>query len=127
MITLPLSFAFSCVSSNMSFIVTEQCVNCKFTDCVEVCPVDCFYEGPNMVVIHPDQCIDCGLCEPACPINAIVSEDELTFEQQSLIELNRSYAEKWPNITKPKTSSFDTEYWQKQHKTIDMIEDYKKK
>ena len=61
----------------MTYLVTEKCIRCKYTDCVEVCPVDCFYEGPNMLVIHPDECIDCGLCEPECPVNAIYVEDDL--------------------------------------------------
>ena len=111
----------------MSFVVTDLCVNCKFTDCVEVCPVDCFYEGPNMVVIHPDQCIDCGLCEPACPIGAILSEDELTAQQGYLLALNQKYAEKWPGITKPKPSPFNTEHWKSQSNKINLIEDYTKK
>ena len=61
----------------MTFVVGEDCIKCKHTDCVEVCPVDCFYEGPNFLVIHPDECIDCALCEPECPVDAIFSEDEL--------------------------------------------------
>ncbi len=108
----------------MSFVVTEICVNCKFTDCVEVCPVDCFYEGPNMVVIHPDECIDCGLCEPACPIGAILSEDELSANERHFIDLNRKHAEKWPNLTKPKATLFDTEYWKNQINKHNLIEDY---
>jgi ferredoxin len=111
----------------MAFIVTDICVNCKFTDCVEVCPVDCFYEGPNMVVIDPDQCIDCGLCEPACPISAIVSEDELLTDPKALWDLNKTYAQKWPNITKAKPTSFDTEYWASQLNKIHLIEDISKK
>ena len=59
----------------MTFVVTEACIKCKYTDCVEVCPVDCFYEGENMLVIDPDQCIDCGVCEPECPIDAIQADD----------------------------------------------------
>ena len=66
----------------MTFVVTENCIKCKYMDCVEVCPVDCFYEGPNFLVIHPDECIDCALCEPECPVQAIVSEDDLTDEQK---------------------------------------------
>ncbi len=80
----------------MAYIVTEQCIKCKYTDCVEVCPVDCFYEGKNMLVINPDECIDCGVCEPECPAEAIVPEDETTEEW---IELNRKYAALWPNLT----------------------------
>ena len=72
----------------MAFIVTESCIKCKHTDCVEVCPVDCFYEGPNFLVIHPDECIDCALCEPECPVDAIFSEDELPDDQIEFIEIN---------------------------------------
>ena len=86
----------------MTFVVGENCINCKHTDCVEVCPVDCFYEGPNFLVIHPDECIDCALCEPECPVNAIFSEDELPDDQQDFLEINAELAEKWPNITEMK-------------------------
>lgn len=84
----------------MTFVVTEICIKCKYTDCVEVCPVDCFYEGENMLVIHPDECIDCGVCEPECPIEAIVPDMDAKAEQ--LLEVNRQYAEIWPNITQSK-------------------------
>lgn len=82
----------------MAFVVTENCIRCKYTDCVEVCPVDCFYEGPNFLVINPDECIDCALCEPECPAEAIFSEDELPANMQNYIELNAELAEVWPNI-----------------------------
>ncbi|NLW06211.1 MAG: ferredoxin family protein [Pseudomonadaceae bacterium] len=82
----------------MAFVVTENCIRCKYTDCVEVCPVDCFYEGPNFLVINPDECIDCALCEPECPAEAIFSEDELPANMQNYIELNAELAEIWPNI-----------------------------
>ena len=83
----------------MTFVVTENCIKCKYQDCVEVCPVDCFYEGPNFLVINPDECIDCALCEPECPANAIFSEDELPEGQEVFIELNTELSQKWPNIT----------------------------
>ena len=85
----------------MTFVVTENCIKCKYQDCVEVCPVDCFYEGPNFLVINPDECIDCALCEPECPANAIFSEDELPAGQEVFIELNAELSEKWAgnNIT----------------------------
>ena len=73
----------------MAFIVTESCIKCKHTDCVEVCPVDCFYEGPNFLVIHPEECIDCALCEPECPVDAIFSEDELPADQIEFIEIKK--------------------------------------
>jgi ferredoxin len=78
---------------------------------VEVCPVDCFYEGPNFLVIHPDECIDCALCEPECPVNAIFSEDELPDDQKEFIEINKDLAEKWPNITEMKDALPDAEQW----------------
>jgi len=95
----------------MTFVVGENCIKCKLTDCVEVCPVDCFYEGPNMLVIHPDECIDCALCEPECPVKAIFSEDELPDDQQDFLDLNRELAERWPNITEKKDALPDHEKW----------------
>jgi ferredoxin len=81
----------------MTYVVTEKCIRCKYLDCVEVCPVDCFYEGENMLVIHPDECIDCGVCEPECPVDAIRPDTEPGLEQW--LSLNAEYAGKWPNIT----------------------------
>ncbi|HCW91364.1 MAG TPA: ferredoxin [Marinobacter sp.] len=95
----------------MAFIVTDNCIKCKYTDCVEVCPVDCFYEGPNFLVIAPDECIDCALCEPECPAEAIFSEDELPAGQEPFIELNAELAAKWPNITEKKDPLPDAEEW----------------
>jgi len=95
----------------MTFIVGEACINCKHTDCVEVCPVDCFYEGPNFLVIHPDECIDCALCEPECPVDAIYSEDEVPEGQEEFIELNAELAAIWPNITEMKEAPADAETW----------------
>jgi ferredoxin len=81
----------------LTYVVTESCIKCKFTDCVEVCPVDCFYEGENMLVIHPDECIDCGVCEPECPVDAIKPDtDALAGEW---LEINRQYSQIWPQIT----------------------------
>ena len=84
----------------MTYIVTEACIKCKYTDCVEVCPVDCFYEGENMLVIHPNECIDCGVCEPECPAEAIVPDTEDGMDKW--LELNAKYAEEWPNLTEKK-------------------------
>ena len=95
----------------MAFIVAEPCINCKFTDCVEVCPVDCFYEGKNFLVIHPDECIDCGACVPECPVEAIFDEDELPPEWAEYREINARFAEIWPNITERKDPLPDAEKW----------------
>ncbi|WP_097460708.1 ferredoxin FdxA [Mangrovitalea sediminis] len=95
----------------MAFVVTENCIKCKYTDCVEVCPVDCFYEGPNFLVIDPDECIDCALCEPECPAEAIFSEDELPPQHVKFIELNAELSREWPNITEKKESPSDAEEW----------------
>ncbi|MBX3488703.1 ferredoxin FdxA [Parvibaculum sp.] len=85
----------------MTYVVSDNCIKCKFTDCVEVCPVDCFYEGENMLVIHPDECIDCGVCVPECPADAIFPDTDAEATPQWL-ELNAVFAEKWPNITRKK-------------------------
>jgi ferredoxin len=90
----------------MTFVVTESCIKCKYTDCVEVCPVDCFYEGENMLVINPDECIDCGVCEPECPVEAIKPESE---ELIKWVEINREYAAKWPNLNTKKEALPDAD------------------
>ncbi|WP_374443978.1 ferredoxin FdxA [Stella sp.] len=82
----------------MTYVVTEACIRCKYMDCVEVCPVDCFYEGENMLVIHPDECIDCGVCEPECPAEAILPDSDGAAEKW--LQLNRDYSAQWPNITR---------------------------
>ena len=84
----------------MTYLVNENCIKCKLTDCVEVCPVDCFYEGNNMLVINPDECIDCGVCEPECPVEAIVSDTE--DKDGRWTEINKKYSEEWPNINEKK-------------------------
>ncbi len=81
----------------MTYVVTDACIRCKYMDCVEVCPVDCFYEGENMLVINPSECIYCGVCEPECPAEAILPDTENGLEKW--LELNRAYSEEWPNIT----------------------------
>ncbi|MEG6507753.1 ferredoxin FdxA [Methyloligella sp. 2.7D] len=91
----------------MTYVVTEVCIKCKYTDCVEVCPVDCFYEGENMLVIHPDECIDCGVCEPECPIDAIKPDTEPDLDKW--MELNAKYAEEWPNLTTKKPAMPDAD------------------
>ena len=91
----------------MTYVVTELCIKCKYMDCVEVCPVDCFYEGENMLVIHPDECIECGVCEPECPIEAILPDTE--GDVTKWVTLNTEFAEKWPNITRMRESPVDAD------------------
>ena len=95
----------------MTFVVTEKRIRCKYTDCVEVCPVDCFYEGPNFLVINPDECIDCALCEPECPVNAIYAEDDVPEKYQTFLELNAELSKKWPVITRIKPAPPDADAW----------------
>jgi ferredoxin len=92
----------------MTFVVTEACIKCKYTDCVEVCPVDCFYEGPEMLVIRPDECIDCGVCEPECPIDAIVPA---TSRHAAWTAFNAQMAALWPGITTHKAPPLDADEW----------------
>lgn len=89
----------------MTYVVTDNCIRCKYMDCVEVCPVDCFYEGEVMLVINPDECIDCGVCEPECPANAIRADTEGGLE--SWLELNRKYSQLWPNVTERRNAPED--------------------
>ena len=94
----------------MTYIVKDECIKCKLTDCVEVCPVDCFYEGENMLVINPDECIDCGVCEPECPINAIVADNIYKEkDKDKWLLLNKKFSAIWPNITKKKEPMNDHE------------------
>ena len=93
----------------MTFVVTENCIKCKFTDCVDVCPVDCFHEGPNFLVIDPDECIDCTLCEPECPAEAIFAEDDVPADQQHFIELNERLSKTWPIISARKEALEDAD------------------
>jgi len=90
----------------MTYIVTDACVKCKYTDCVEVCPVDCFYEGENFLAINPDECIDCGVCEPECPVDAIKPDTEDDPDGKWL-NINATYAKVWPNITHKKDAPAD--------------------
>ncbi len=93
----------------MTYVVTDKCINCKYTDCVEVCPVDCFYLGDNMVVIHPEQCIDCGVCELECPAEAIKPDTEPAME--TWVEFNHKYADLWPRVTAKQTPPEDADKW----------------
>ena len=96
----------------MAYVVTESCIKCKYTDCVEVCPVDCFHEGPNFLVIDPDECIDCTLCVPECPVNAIYAEDDLPDNQRQFIEINADLAKSWPVLTERKDAPPDAAQWE---------------
>ena len=95
----------------MTYVVLENCIRCKYTDCVDVCPVDCFHEGPNFLVIDPDECIDCSLCEPECPAEAILPEDDLSKEQQHFIALNAELAKLWPVLSEKKDAPPDADEW----------------
>jgi ferredoxin len=95
----------------VAYIVTEPCIKCKYTDCVEVCPVDCFHEGSNFVVIDPEACIDCGVCEPECPTSAIVDAAAAPASQQRFVELNAQYAKLWPVIADKRTPLPDADQW----------------
>lgn len=97
----------------MTYVVTESCIRCKYTDCVEVCPVDCFREGPNFLVIDPEECIDCNLCVPECPVNAIYPEDEVPEDQKQFIDLNAELSAQWPAITVMKPAPADADKWAK--------------
>ena len=95
----------------MTYVVTESCIRCKYTDCVEVCPVDCFHEGDNMLVIDPEECIDCSLCVPECPVNAIYADDEVPEDQKHFIGINAELSEKWPVIVEKKPAPPDADDW----------------
>ena len=106
----------------MTFVVTESCIKCKLTDCVEVCPVDCFHEGPNMLVIDPEECIDCTLCEPECPVEAIFSDDELPEAQNQFLALNAECSESWPVITEMKDAPADEAEWREVKEKFQYLE-----
>ena len=95
----------------MTHVVTENCIKCKYTDCVEVCPVDCFHEGPNFLVIDPEECIDCTLCVPECPAEAIYADDEVPQGQMDFFEINARLAQRWPVITEAKDPPADAKDW----------------
>ena len=95
----------------MTYVVTDNCIRCKYTDCVEVCPVDCFHEGPNFLVIDPEECIDCTLCEPECPAEAIFAEDDVPADMEHFTALNAELSEKWPVITEMKPAPDDAKEW----------------
>lgn len=106
----------------MTFVVTEACIKCKLTDCVEVCPVDCFHEGPNFLAIDPDECIDCTLCEPECPIGAIFDEGDLPPGQEQFLELNAELSREWPVITQMKDAPPDADEWKDKPDKLKLLE-----
>jgi ferredoxin len=106
----------------MTFVVGENCIKCKYTDCVEVCPVDCFHEGPNFLVIDPEECIDCTLCEPECPAEAIFPEDDLPPDQAEFLELNAELAQGWPVITEKKDAPEDADAWNGKDGKLELLE-----
>src|SRR5262245_61507918 len=97
----------------MTYVVTESCIKCKYTDCVDVCPVDCFREGPNILVIDPDECIDCTLCVAECPVEAIFAEDDVPTDQRDFVQLNAELAKVWPPIIEKKDGPPDADEWTK--------------
>jgi ferredoxin len=96
----------------MAYVVTESCIKCKYTDCVEVCPVDCFHEGPNFLVIDPEECIDCALCVPECPVEAIFAAKNLAVDRRGFVEMNAELASHWPVIGEPIAPPKDAEQWE---------------
>src|ERR1700754_3646038 len=106
----------------MTFVVTENCIKCKYTDCVEVCPVDCFHEGPNFLTIDPAECIDCTLCEPEGQVDAIVAEDDLPVDQAHMKELNKELAKLWPVITEKKDAPVDAKEWEGKTDKLKLLE-----
>tara|TARA_B100000809_G_C15092444_1_gene513724 strand:- start:1443 stop:1766 length:324 start_codon:yes stop_codon:yes gene_type:complete len=106
----------------MPFIVTQSCIKCKYTDCVEVCPVDCFHEGPNMLVIDPDECIDCTLCEPECPVDAIMCDEDVPEDMNELIELNAELSKIWPVLNDIKPPPEDADEWKEKTDKLQYLE-----
>jgi len=106
----------------MTYVVTENCIKCKHTDCVSVCPVDCFYEGPNFLVINPDECIDCAVCVPECPIDAIYADTDLPEDQKVFKEINADLFKIWPRIVKKKDPLPDHETWNGKPNKRDLLE-----
>lgn len=106
----------------MPYVVTEKCIKCRYTDCVDVCPVDCFREGPNFLVIDPDECIDCAVCVAECPVNAIFAEEDVPGDQQAFIGINADLAKTWPSITKSKAALPDADAWKDTEGKLAMLE-----
>ena len=106
----------------MTYVVTESCIKCKYTDCVDVCPVDCFREGPNMLVIDPDECIDCTLCVAECPVEAIFAEDDVPESQRAFLKLNAELAKAWPTITEKVDAPADADDWKDTKDKVNLLD-----
>lgn len=106
----------------MTHVVTESCIKCRYTDCVDVCPVDCFREGPNFLVIDPDECIDCAVCVAECPANAIYAEEDVPSDQQAFLALNEELSKNWPSITQSKAALPDADQWKDVKDKFDLLE-----
>jgi len=106
----------------MTYVVTDNCIRCKYTDCVEVCPVDAFHEGPNFLVINPEECIDCDVCVPECPAEAIYAEDDLPDGMEQFLELNAELAEQWPVINEKQEPLPDAAEWDGVEDKIQYLE-----
>ena len=106
----------------MTYVVTESCIKCKYTDCVDVCPVDCFHEGPNMLVIDPDDCIDCTLCVAECPVEAIFAEDDVPENQRKFTKINAELAKAWPVLTEKKDAPADADDWKEVKDKAHLLE-----
>lgn len=106
----------------MTYLVTDNCIKCKYTDCVAVCPVDCFHEGPNFLAINPDECIDCGVCVPECPANAIVPDNDATVDVPLWFGINKSMSSKWPVITRKKDPLPDADEWNGKPNKLNLLE-----
>ena len=106
----------------MTYVVVESCIKCKYTDCVDVCPVDCFREGPNMLVIDPDECIDCTLCVAECPVEAIYAEDDVPENQRAFLKLNAELSKVWPTITEKKDAPADADDWKDKKDKVGLLE-----
>jgi ferredoxin len=106
----------------VTHVVTEACIRCRYTDCVDVCPVDCFHAGPNMLVIDPDECIDCAVCIPECPVNAIYAEDDLPAGQQAFVQLNAELAVVFPTLTKAGPPLPDADAWKDVTGKLSLLE-----
>ena len=106
----------------MTHIVTESCIKCRYTDCVDVCPVDCFRAGPNFLVIDPDECIDCAVCIPECPVDAIYAEEDVPEDQKDFIDLNAELSKDWPSITRAEEKADDADKWAEVDDKRDLLE-----